>query len=89
MKGLGSLGTGYANVLAAKPPCHVARLVFGEDNSEWVAFYLWKETKAPSMFRKLYNKYSERVAEWLKGKPRLQAIIRNWMRGKINLWLSE
>jgi hypothetical protein len=63
--------------------CHVARLVFGEDNPEWVAFYLWKETKAPSMFRKLYNKYSEQVAEWLKGKPRLQAVIRNWMRRKI------
>ena len=82
----GWAGGGFKGLQAAPPapPCHIARLVFGEDNPEWVEFYLWKEQDAPKWFRSLYNKYTERIASWLKDKPKLQSIVRNWMRRKIN-----
>ena len=64
--------------------CHTARLVFGEDNPEWVQFYMWKEHKAPKWFTKLYNKYTEWFAEFINDKPKIQTIVRNWMRSKIN-----
>tara|TARA_R110000824_G_scaffold15913_3_gene66690 strand:- start:5023 stop:6741 length:1719 start_codon:yes stop_codon:yes gene_type:complete len=82
--GLGALGAGAGKGGLGNIFCHTARLVFGEDNPEWVKFYLWKEYGAPNWFRSLYNKYTERVASWLKDKPRLQSIVRRWMRGKIN-----
>jgi len=77
--GKGAIGSAFGTIF-----CHTARLVFGEDNPEWVAFYLWKEQTAPKWFKSLYNKYTERVAIWLKDKPKLQSIVRNWMRRKIN-----
>ena len=64
--------------------CHVARLVFGEENPEWIAFYFWKEEAAPTWFRTLYNRYAKPVAEFIEDKPKLQNIVRNWMRSKIN-----
>ena len=63
--------------------CHVAREVFGSDNPEWVMFFEWKELKAPAWFRKLYNRYSEVVAEFISNKPKLKNVIRSWMRRKI------
>lgn len=63
--------------------CHVAREVFGEENPEWVLFYDWKEIKAPTWFRKLYNKFSVQVAKFISDKPKLKNIIRGWMRSKI------
>ena len=68
---------------AMKPTCHVAREVFGRDNPEWVMFFEWKELKAPAWFRKLYNRYSEVVAEFISNKPKLKNVIRSWMRRKI------
>ena len=64
--------------------CHVARLVFGEENPEWIAFYCWKEEAAPTWFRTLYDRYAKPVAEFIEDKPKLQNIVRNWMRSKIN-----
>ena len=82
-KGAGQIGSALGTVFGFLK-CHTARLVFGEDNPEWLRFYLWKEHNAPKWFRSLYNKYTERVASWLKDKPRLQSIVRNWMRRKFN-----
>ncbi len=78
MKGLGSIGS--ATILG----CWVAREVFGEYNPKWVAFYHWKEAEGPSWFKKLYDKYGERFAEFISTKPRLKNIIRRWMEDKIN-----
>ena len=76
-------GGQIANIGATLGMCHVARLVFGEENPEWVAFYVWKEDMAPKWFRKFYNTYAKPIAEWLRDKPKLQSVIRNWMRSKI------
>jgi len=67
------------------PTCHVARLVFGAENPEWVMFYFWKEYEAPKWFRDFYNRNSEVIAGWLKGKSILQGAIRSWMRTKIKI----
>ena len=66
------------------PWCHVAREVFGEGNSQWVAFFVWKEFRGPRWFRKLYNRFSEPVARFIRNKPRVKKLIRNWMEEKIN-----
>lgn len=72
---LGSLGQG----VGAMRTCHVARLVYGDTNPDWVRFFIWKETTGPVWFRRLYNRYSVKVAELLKPFPKVQKIIRRWM----------
>jgi hypothetical protein len=57
--------------------CHVARLVYGDDNPQWIEFYHWKESRPA--FKAVYDRYAERVAQWLADKPRLQTVIRRWM----------
>ena len=75
--GIGAVGSIF------KGMCHVAREVYGEDNPRWIQFFIWKEHVGPKWFAKLYNKYSERVAKFISDKPRLKAVIRNWMESKI------
>ncbi len=81
MGGLGSLGGGWLS--RPKPPCWVAREVFGERNPEWVVFYIWKEGTGPKWFRTLYNRFGEYAAKFIANKPRLKERIRTWMRSKI------
>ena len=75
---IGTLGGGYLQ------QCHTARLVFGETNLNWLLFFEWKEHKAPKWFNRFYNRYTERFAQWLTDKPKLQTIVRTWMEGCIN-----
>ena len=70
-------------VPAPSPPCHVARLVFGEGNPQWMAFYLWKEFRGPRWFRAVYNRWSEPVARALRPWPGVQGWVRRWMEGRI------
>ena len=63
--------------------CHVAREIYGDDNPQWVAFYMWKENSAPRWFKALYNEYSEQWAAFIRNKPRLKSIIRRWMTSRI------
>lgn len=72
LSGLGSMGLMF---------CAVARLVFGPDNPEWVQFWQWKERRP--WFKRLYDRHCFRVADWLADKPRLQAVVRRWMRARI------
>ena len=76
-QGLGAIGGGFVS------KCHVAREVYGDTNPKWVKFFIWKETEGPSWFRKLYNKYSEKVARYISDKPRVKDMIRTWMDSKI------
>lgn len=64
--------------------CWVAREVFGNENPQWLAFYDWKESKAPKWFKKLYDSFGERFAKFISNKPRLKKRIKTWMEGKIN-----
>ena len=76
---IGTIGGGYF-----QGNCHTARLVFGETNLNWLLFFEWKEHKAPKWFKRFYNRYTERFAQWLTDKPKLQTIVRTWMEGCIN-----
>ena len=76
---IGSIAGGYAQGKA----CHVAREVYGEENPKWVEFFVWKETQGPRWFKALYNEYSEQWAAFIRNKPRIKNLIRNWMDGKI------
>jgi len=75
---VGSIGGGFAS------KCWVAREVFGNDNPQWLAFFDWKETKAPKWFKKLYNSFGERFAKFISNKPKLKKLIKTWMEDKIN-----
>lgn len=94
MQGIGSAiggfaGGGFVNPFAKKKPdtCWVAREVYGETNPRWIQFREWLMVKAPSWFRKLYIKYGEGFAKWLKNKPRIKNLIRKWMDSRINNYL--
>jgi len=76
---IGTIGGGYF-----QGKCHTARLVFGETNLNWLLFFEWKEHKAPKWFKRFYNRYTERFAQWLTDKPKLQTLVRTWMEGCIN-----
>jgi len=77
MQGLGAVGGGLAS------KCWVAREVFGENNPEWMVFFMWKEEVGPKWFRTLYNRFGEYAAKFIENKPRLKDRIRTWMRSKI------
>ena len=94
MQGIGSAiggfaGGGFVNPFAKKKPdtCWVAREVYGEENPRWIQFREWLMVKAPSWFRKLYIKYGEGFAKWIKNKPRIKNLIRKWMDSRINNYL--
>jgi len=78
LSGVGSLG-GTAGIFA----CWVAREVYGADNPKWVEFREWMFTKASDNLRNFYLKYGERIAESIRNKPKIKAIIRKWMDSKI------
>lgn len=78
-EGLGEL-LGAGAGAYGQSQCHIARLVFGDTNYQWLLFYDWKETKAPDWFRKLYNKYSQSIAEWLHTKHHLQSLVKCLMQ---------
>lgn len=63
--------------------CWVAREVFGATNPQWLAFRAWLLQDAPAWFRELYRRHGERLAGWLKDKPRCKQIIRGWMTRRI------
>ena len=75
---VGSIGGGMAK------GCWVAREVFGNENPQWLAFFDWKESKAPKWFKKLYNSFGERFAKFISNKPKLKKLIKTWMEDKIN-----
>ena len=78
---MSGLFQGLGSIFQGK--CHVAREVYGEENPKWVAFFVWKETQGPRWFRALYNEYSEQCAAFIRNKPRIKNLIRNWMDRKI------
>lgn len=63
--------------------CWVAREVFGESNIKWMAFYVWKEQVGPRWFRSIYNKYGEWFAAFIRTKPRIKGMVKNWMERKL------
>tara|TARA_R100001443_G_scaffold115827_1_gene134528 strand:- start:420 stop:1436 length:1017 start_codon:yes stop_codon:yes gene_type:complete len=78
--GIGAVGKIGA---AAIPFCWVAREVYGADNPRWLMFREWMLNDSPSWLFKLYLKYGERFANWLKGNGWLKPAIRKFMDSKI------
>lgn len=77
--GIGAAG----RIGAAIPFCWVAREVYGADNPRWLMFREWMLNDSPSWLFKLYLKYGERFANWLKGNGWLKPAIRKFMDSKI------
>ena len=78
--GIGAIGQIGA---AAIPFCWVAREVYGADNPRWLMFREWMLNDSPSWLFKLYTKFGERFANWLKGNGWLKPAIRKFMDSKI------
>jgi hypothetical protein len=80
----GNIASGLGNLVKIPIPlCWVAREVYGIDNPKWLQFREWMLTKASDNLRNFYIEYGERIAESIRNKPRIKAIIRKWMDGKI------
>jgi hypothetical protein len=83
MSGLGSALGSIGSLF-----CWVAREVYGTETGNWKVFRSWMLTQAPAWFRNAYIKYGERVAEFIKNKPTIKAVIRRWMDSKIKVYLG-
>lgn len=82
----GNVASGLGNLFSFSgklPFCWVAREVYGEDNPKWLQFREWMLTKASDNLRNFYIEYGERIAESIRNKPKIKAIIRKWMDSKI------
>ena len=79
--GIGNLAGGYGNIMRAGMGCHVARECIPE---QWEAFFFWKELVGPAWFKSVYNKNSEKIANWIKDKPKVKKLVAKWMLGRIN-----
>lgn len=78
--GIGAIGQLGA---AAIPFCWVAREVYGADNPKWLMFREWMLNDSPSWLFRLYARFGERFANWLKGNGWLKPAIRKFMDSKI------
>jgi len=81
--GISDLANAGAGIAKMGIACWVAREVYGIDNPKWLQFREWMFTKASDNLRNFYLEYGERIAESIRNKPRIKAIIRKWMDGKI------
>ena len=63
--------------------CWVAREVYGENNPRWVEFRTWLLTRSPNWFKKTYEKYGPRFAQFISNKPTMKRAIRFWMDSRI------
>lgn len=79
--GIGNLATGYGNIMRAGMGCHVARECIPD---QWEAFFFWKELVGPAWFKSFYNNNSEKIANWIKNKPKVKKLVAKWMLGRIN-----
>ena len=82
----GNIASGLGNMFSFSgklPFCWVAREVYGAENPKWLQFREWMLTKASDNLRNFYIEYGERIAESIRNKPRIKAIIRKWMDSKI------
>jgi hypothetical protein len=76
-KVIGSLVGGMAG------GCWVAREVYGEGDIRWKLFRQWLFNIGPKWFKKLYLRFGVRFAAWVSDKPKIKAVIRSWMDGKV------
>ena len=81
--GFKDLAGGVGGLASAGILCWVAREVYGIDNPKWLQFREWMLTKASDNLRNFYIEYGERIAESIRNKPKIKAIIRKWMDSKI------
>ena len=68
--------------------CWVAREVYGADDPRWMLFRTWLHEEAPEWFFNLYVRHGEAFAAWIHDKPRLKALIRVWMNGRIRRYMK-
>lgn len=80
--GLQNLGSAYGSqgFNLAGPGCYVARECIPD---QWEAFYFWKELVGPKWFKSFYDSNAEKIAQWLKDKPKTKKLVANWMLGRI------
>ena len=70
---IGTLGSAFIM------KCHVAREVYGKNNSEWFVFRTWLQYDAPKWFNKLYTKHSPSYAKLIAKVPPLKWATKQLM----------
>lgn len=87
----GSIISAVGSLAGAAAMCWVAREIFGEEKTRmsgglrptWLIFKQWLSTRAPKWFYNLYLRHGERFAGWLRGHPRVKALVRPWMAARV------
>ena len=89
--GMVSAGVGAAGAVAsaaaaaAAITCWVARAIFGEDDPRWVMFMNWLHSpRCPSLLRRLYLRFGQRLAPIIKNSRVLNGIVRHLMENAIH-----
>lgn len=59
--------------------CWVAREVYGEDDPRWLQFRAWMVHDAPLWFFNFYMAHGQAIAHFVRNKPCLKWLIRQWM----------
>jgi hypothetical protein len=75
---IGTLGSAYI-MSSFGGICWVAREVYGKGDPRWYVFRMWLNYKAPKWFVKLYKKYGEDYAKFIKNKPILKWVTKKLM----------
>lgn len=75
-EGIGNLGQAFSGFTG----CYVARECIPD---QWEAFFFWKELVGPKWFKNLYDDNAEKIAKWIKDKPKTKKLVANWMLGRI------
>lgn len=81
---IGAVGNVAGGALAL---CWVAREVFGEQDTRWMLFREWLLARSPDWFLRWYVHHGEAFALWLHDKPKVKAVIRVWMVGRIKSYI--
>ena len=68
--------------------CWVAREVYGEANPRWKLFRAWLITDAPAWLREAYVAHGEGFAAWIRDKPAVKAVLRQFMDRAIESHLA-
>jgi len=76
---IGAIGNIIGGAGGAAFACAVAREIFGLADPRWILFRRWLLDQAPAWFRALYLRHGQRLAAWLRHRPRCQALVRRWM----------
>ena len=79
----GFLNTAASLITAFGGFCWVAQEVYGVENKDWLKFRYWLYYNSPAWVKNLYTRYGQRVAIFIRNKPKVKRILKYFMDRQI------